>query len=644
MTPDGSRGTGSMIHDRSTPEGFRAMAIPRIARPLCAGLLLATPALALDPGQSCERAASDSLRSCVKRITSLERRCHARTGGACAPDDAAITRASGAVATKVLRRCPDQATVTEAGYPPLMTPTALVDRLQEACGDTAATLVARSFGGPQAAVRTAASTTDRRCLDRAYSKSSSLVAYELHQQTRCIGAVRAGKTCDPASLESRLAEREARTATAIAAGCPRPIEQLVAVDAAGHAARAAQQSRCLVAVAHGNTAPLTLGCGPRAAVPVPPRGTPTQVVLNSAAWGTRCGNGSDYAFWIRLAPAGSPLDRVVVYLQGGGACYAGPDCASQPPTRFDALGEPFPAGGIFDTNNAENPFRDWTIVFLPYCTQDVHIGGGVTNAFPEITVHRFGAINMRTAMSYLRDVLWTALDAADPEGYRGGRITALLTGGSAGGYGDLYNYHWVLDELRWPRTTAAPDSGLGMDNGGPNGVMALGALAARPSSPGWGALPYFAPYCFAPACAEIFDNLEAATALRLKLRPEQQILNISNQVDDVQRDTTNFADTPTFVNTLRANYCSIEGATGIHAFFSAQTATQHTQVSGTKFYSTFVGGTSIAQWLGGAMTSPDAVTDEIAEGTLATDYPGVLPFPCSIGSPRGAFLEGVAGF
>ena len=30
--------------------------------------------------------------------------------------------------------------------------------------------------------------------------------------------------------------------------------------------------------------------------------------------------------------------------------------------------------GIFDRSNPENPFRDFGVIFVPYCTGDVHIG------------------------------------------------------------------------------------------------------------------------------------------------------------------------------------------------------------------------------------------------------------------------------
>ncbi len=603
---------------------------------LAAGVVGA--AHAASPGSACETAASKALRTCVKKLGRLEQRCYRDTGQTCLGTDPKVAKVFDGLGKTVLAKCPDQATVTAALYPPALTPAGLVGRLDDACEAAVDALVARSFGGPQAAVRTPASPTDQKCLDNAYARSLSLLTYELGRQSKCIRTANAGKICDAAAIAAKLAKKEASTATQIGGRCSAAIETLVAIDAGSFVARAAAQSRCLVAAAHGATAPLTLDCGPRASVPVPARGLNTQIVLDNATWGSRCGDGSDYAFWIRLAPASAPLDKVVVFLQGGGACYDGPGCAAQPPARFNSLADTMPGGGIFSPSNAANPFRDWTIVFLPYCTQDLHIGGGVANVFPEITVERYGALNTRAAIRYARDVLWAALDAADAEGYRGTRMTTVLTGGSAGAYGAVYNYHWVLDDLGWKRTTAAPDAGLGMDNGQPLGVIALGALALLPA-PGWASQPYVPPYCFTPSCAESFDNLQVATVPRLKVLPEQQVLNIANQIDNVQRNTTLFADTATFVNTLRSNYCAVQGSPGLRAFFSAITATTHGQLNGNTFYNTVVGGTSLATWLGAAMSDPDGVVDKVATGTLETDYPGVAPFPCVVGSPSGAFLD-----
>src|SRR6185369_12849045 len=92
---------------------------------------------------------------------------------------------------------------------------------------------------------------------------------------------------------------------------------------------ALEQSRCMVATAHADVGPLTLDCGPRPSVPVPARGVWTQVVLDSS-YGAKCGNGGPYAFWLRLAPAGKPVEKVIINLQGGGVCIfesSPPACA-----------------------------------------------------------------------------------------------------------------------------------------------------------------------------------------------------------------------------------------------------------------------------------------------------------------------------
>ena len=104
------------------------------------------------------------------------------------------------------------------------------------------------------------------------------------------------------------------------------------------------------------------------------------MVVDGEKWGTLCGDGTPYAFQVRLAPEGNPLDRVLIGLQGGGVCIFEEDCGAKlqtSPGLFNALDdEPFGLGIASDDPN-ENPFANWTKVYLPYCTQDVFAGGGV---------------------------------------------------------------------------------------------------------------------------------------------------------------------------------------------------------------------------------------------------------------------------
>lgn len=586
-------------------------------------------AAALTPGQGCEKAASDRLRACVATVGRRTLQCHQDTGSPCSTGDAAITAALAKVSSRVLDRCPDTATVAAAGFNAALTPAGLVARLQEACTSAVASLEARAFGGPHAVARST-NPGHQPCLDYAYTQGRKHIESALRSQSRCLLNEHKGRPCDLGKLVNTLADREAATAERVRGKCP-GLPQVVAVDANAFTERASAQARCLVATAHGNTAPLSLDCGPRTTVPVPPRGTNTQIVLNSAAWGTRCGDGTDYAFWLRLAPTGAPVEKVVIYLQGGGVCYDSVTCGAQSPGLFEALSDGMAQGGAMSSTASTNPFRDWTKVFLPYCTQDLHIGGGATSNYGSQTVERYGALNTRASLRYLRDVLWAVMDAGDANGYRPDRLTVLLTGGSAGGYGAAYNYHYVLDDLRWVHTTAAPDAGLGMDTGSVAGVIGLATNIAIPDPPtGWAVRAQLPPYCFAGTCAEIYTNLNVATQARLKGTPGQQILNISNQIDNVQVSTTFFSSTAAWVNTLRSSYCTVQGVAGLRAFFSAQSTSIHGMVAGTEFNNVAVDGTLLRDWLGGAFTDPDGVADNVESGTLAVDYPGVNPFPCSV--------------
>lgn len=178
-----------------------------------------------------------------------------------------------------------------------------------------------------------------------------------------------------------------------------------------------------------------------------------------------------------------------------------------------------------------------------------------------------------------------------------------------------------------------------MDNGGPDGVIALGTISLPPTFPGWNTQPFLPPYCYTASCAEIFDNLQLATSPRLLREPEQQILQISNQVDSTQRATQNFPNMVTFVNTVRSHYCSEQGSPGLHSFLRASTTPIHGQVNTNNWDNAIIGGTRLRDWVGDAMTNPGGVIDKTAEGTLQTDFPGVQPFPCTIGSPSGAFID-----
>ncbi len=91
--------------------------------------------------------------------------------------------------------------------------------------------------------------------------------------------------------------------------------------------------------------------------------------------GTGCAHDSSYAFFVH------PGDdrRLVIFLNGGGACWNGLNCDLHArPTyhpELDSTNTPDQHNGIFDLSNSRNPIRGYTVVFIPYCTADLFLGG-----------------------------------------------------------------------------------------------------------------------------------------------------------------------------------------------------------------------------------------------------------------------------
>jgi hypothetical protein len=73
----------------------------------------------------------------------------------------------------------------------------------------------------------------------------------------------------------------------------------------------------------------------------------------------------------------------MVFFMGGGACWDITNCyyhhtyfaqlfESNVLLGFMAMG--IGSGGIMDESRKNNPFKDWTVVWIPYCTGDLGLG------------------------------------------------------------------------------------------------------------------------------------------------------------------------------------------------------------------------------------------------------------------------------
>lgn len=144
-----------------------------------------------------------------------------------------------------------------------------------------------------------------------------------------------------------------------------------------------------------------------------------------------CMDGSTTGIGINLHPGAT---RVVIYLEGGGACFDTLSCTGVAnPNGFDsrdfASYATVLSRGLFDRTDPNNPVADASYVYIPYCTGDVH---GGTN--PEGEGGRM-YVGYRNVTAYLARIVPTFTDAE----------LVLLTGRSAGGLGALVNYEQVQE-------------------------------------------------------------------------------------------------------------------------------------------------------------------------------------------------------
>lgn len=153
---------------------------------------------------------------------------------------------------------------------------------------------------------------------------------------------------------------------------------------------------------------------------------PRQPTQLAAGWNeirpggeTGCANGSDYVFHVRPGT----VNRVLLYIQGGGACWNAATCRL--PIYNQDAGGPH-NGGILDPSDSRNPFRDWHIVFAPYCTADVFLGNADRNYLGRRVQHR-GFLNGEAVRRWVYENI-TAPEFAFVSGCSAGAVGAMMHG------------------------------------------------------------------------------------------------------------------------------------------------------------------------------------------------------------------------
>lgn len=155
--------------------------------------------------------------------------------------------------------------------------------------------------------------------------------------------------------------------------------------------------------------------------------------------GMRCGNGTTTGYALQLEPGAT---RLVFYLQGGGACWEAGGCYGlKAATHLEetvgeatVLAEAKAMPQLFSRDDADNPFRDASFVYVPYCTGDLHAGDRAMTYdwFGPKTLHHRGAANVQAVLN-------------DLVPRSAGVNHVVLTGASAGGFGATLNW-WRVQQ------------------------------------------------------------------------------------------------------------------------------------------------------------------------------------------------------
>ena len=168
--------------------------------------------------------------------------------------------------------------------------------------------------------------------------------------------------------------------------------------------------------------------------------------------GTVCGDGSQFKFFVNYS---NTSNDVLVSFEPGGACWDYESCSGQGGVRGAAN-----PNGIPDTHMStyqylnllrrtnDNPAQNYNMVFVSYCTGDLHTGNNVatyTSAGPvdggagngevgQIVYRHSGHANTLAVIDWLHKTFTNV-------------PRLFVTGCSAGGAGAMLNYHFIRQTM-----------------------------------------------------------------------------------------------------------------------------------------------------------------------------------------------------
>lgn len=193
--------------------------------------------------------------------------------------------------------------------------------------------------------------------------------------------------------------------------------------------------------------------------------------------GAKCRDGSATGFFVHTGTA----NKLLIFLEGGGACSNDHFCAFNPASADSSLagtgqtvigttlgvvadrqqpgiyvadnhmGAP---AGIHDLSNPDNPFKDWSQVYVPYCTGDVFFGTNEQGMVPNLATPQ-AFVGYKNMQLFIGRLVPTFKDSVDH---------VVLAGSSAGSFGAALNFSMVQDAFGEVLVDLIMDSGVPFDD------------------------------------------------------------------------------------------------------------------------------------------------------------------------------------
>lgn len=298
--------------------------------------------------------------------------------------------------------------------------------------------------------------------------------------------------------------------------------------------------------------------------------------------GMLCADGSATGIGVSMGSRNS----VLVVLAGGGACWSDANCGGNVPRTFGAGDYGFfsllTSGTIFDRTLAGNPFADWTFVFVPYCTGDVHAGGDVTRTYNGVTWRHHGAANLQAAIGRVAQAF------PAPE-------RVVVAGSSAGGFGSFLAFD--LARQRWPAGASGPKAYL-VDDSGP--TLVGNDLPATIRDAWWASWNLAATVT--PLCAACGGDLSQLWTVLHAKYPGDRLALLSTTQDTTMRAYFGGMSGAAFESALATLATTLQGIPNAASFRVGDMThmTGHAMLLSPASYS--AGGTALPAWLAQQVT------------------------------------------